>query len=111
MLISSTAMALPMTILFGDLPAITLGPGTVGAVLGQSLLSTALAYLIYFRVLAMAGATNLLLVTFLMPPIALALGVFALGEDPSPRSLAGMAVIFLGLILVDGRLLRRLAVR
>ena len=106
MLISSTAVALPMAWMFGDLSAITLGPGAVGAVLGQSLLSTALAYLIYFRVLATAGATNLLLVTFLMPPIALVLGVVALGEQPSPQSLAGMAVIFLGLVLIDGRLFR-----
>ena len=92
-----------MAWMFGDLSAITLGPGAVGAVLGQSLLSTALAYLIYFRVLATACATNRLLVTFLMPPIALVLGVGGLGEQPSPQSLAGMAVIFLGLVLIDGR--------
>ena len=73
-----------MAWMFGDLSAITLGPGAVGAVLGQSLLSTALAYLIYFRVLATACATNRLLVTFLMPPIALVLGVGGLGEQPSP---------------------------
>ena len=106
MLICSTAVALPMTWMFGNFSAITFGPGVMGAVLGQSLLSTALAYLIYFRVLAIAGATNLLLVTFLMPPIALGLGIAFLGENPSPQSLAGMAVIFLGLILVDGRVFR-----
>ena len=106
MLIASTAMAFPLAWMFGDLSAISFAPGTLGAILGQSLLSTALAYLIYFRVLATAGATNLLLVIFLIPPIALGLGVAFLGERPSALSLAGMAVIFLGLILVDGRVFR-----
>ena len=106
MLISSTAVALPLALLFGDPMAMDIGPDVVGAVLGLSLLSTACAYIVYFRVLAAAGATNLLLVTFLIPPIALALGIAFLGERPSVLSLAGMAVIFLGLVLIDGRLLR-----
>ncbi len=111
MLISSTALALPLAWLFGEPWSVTFAPDMLGAALGLSLLSTACAYLVYFRVLATAGATNLLLVTFLMPPIALALGVIALDERPTALSLAGMAVIFLGLILVDGRLLRRPAFR
>ena len=65
-----------------------------------------MAYLIYFRVLAAAGATNLLLVTFLIPPSALALGVAFLGERPSASAFAGMALIFVGLAAVDGRLFR-----
>ena len=74
--------------------------------LGLSLISTACAYLVYFRVPATAGATNLLLVTFLIPPVALVLGVAVLDERPSVLSLAGMVVIFLGLILIDGRVIR-----
>ncbi len=111
MLISSTAMALPLALMYGEPMTIAITPTIVGAVLGLSLLSTACAYLVYFRVLATAGATNLLLVTFLMPPGALALGVAALGEKPTALSFAGMAVIFLGLVLVDGRMLRRRAFR
>ncbi len=79
-----------------------------GAVLGVGLLSTALGYWLYFRILAAAGATNLLLVTFLIPVSAILLGVLALGEALQPRQLLGMAVIGAGLAFIDGRLPRRL---
>jgi drug/metabolite transporter (DMT)-like permease len=75
-------------------------------VLGLALLSTALAYVIYFRILASAGATNLLLVTFLIPVSALALGTLVLGERPDASAFAGLALIFAGLAAVDGRLFR-----
>jgi len=70
---------------------------------GISLFSTALAYVLYFRILATAGATNLLLVTFLLPVSAMALGVAALGETVTWRALAGMALIGAGLVAIDGR--------
>ena len=84
------------------------GALTWAAVLGLALLSTALAYLIYFRILAAIGATNLLLVTFLIPVSALLLGTFVLGERPDAAAFAGMALIFAGLAAVDGRLFARL---
>jgi drug/metabolite transporter (DMT)-like permease len=74
------------------------------ALFGAALLSTALAYMLYFRILAAAGATNLLLVTFLLPVSALLLGVFVLGETIEMRSFAGMAMIGMGLAAIDGRL-------
>ena len=76
---------------------------TVAAVLGLALVSTALAYILYFRLLAAAGATNLLLVTFLIPVSAILLGAAFLGERLEPRHLAGMALIGLGLAAIDGR--------
>ena len=75
-----------------------------GAVAGLALLSTALAYLLYFRILARAGATHLLVVTFLIPPVAIALGAAFLGERLVPSHFAGMALIGLALALIDGRL-------
>jgi drug/metabolite transporter (DMT)-like permease len=81
----------------------------VGALLGLALLATALAYLLYFRILATAGATNLLLVTFLIPVTAILLGIFVLGERLEPRHLAGIALIAIGLAAIDGRPARRLA--
>jgi len=84
------------------------GAATIGAVAGIALLSTALGYVIYFRLLARAGATNLLLVTFVMPPVAILLGVAALGESLTAPQLAGLALIGLGLAAIDGRLLRLL---
>ena len=65
-----------------------------------------MAYLLYFRILAAAGATNVLLVTFLIPVSALLLGVGVLGEVIKVLEYAGMGCIFLGLIVIDGRLLR-----
>lgn len=82
-------------------------PRIVTAILGLAVLSTALAYLLYFRLLASAGAVNLLLVTFLIPVSALALGVAFLGEVFSLRQGLGMALIGLGLLAIDGRWLRR----
>lgn len=76
----------------------------VAAVIGLALLSTALAYLLYFRILQSAGATNVALVTFLIPVSALALGVLILGERLEPGALGGMALIFVGLGIIDGRL-------
>ena len=78
------------------------------AVLGYSLLSTALAYILYFRLLATAGATNLSLVTFLVPVSAILLGVFVLGERLETRHMLGMLLIGAGLLAIDGRVLTKL---
>lgn len=75
----------------------------MAAVVGLALISTALAYVIFFRIMARAGATNILLVTFLIPPSAIVLGVAFLGESLEPRHVAGMALIGLGLAAIDGR--------
>jgi len=71
---------------------------------GISVFSTALAYMIYFRILAVAGATNLMLVTFLLPISALLLGAFFLGESITLPAIGGMVLIGMGLIAIDGRL-------
>ncbi|MFQ5958722.1 MAG: DMT family transporter [Alphaproteobacteria bacterium] len=109
MLIASTVIAMPVALVLGAPLAADLTLPTLGAMLGLSLLSTACAYLIYFRVLATAGATNLLLVTFLIPPSAVVLGVVVLGERPTLNAIAGMILVLLGLVVIDGRLIRRSA--
>lgn len=73
------------------------------ALIGLALPGTALAYLIYFRVLATAGATNLLLVTLLVPASAVLLGMAILGEQLGLTDVLGMALIALGLAAIDGR--------
>jgi len=83
------------------------GAATWSAVIGIALLSTALAYILYFRILMTAGATNLLLVTFLVPVSAILLGWLFLGEVLALRSFIGMAMIAIGLAAIDGRILRR----
>lgn len=76
----------------------------LAAVAAMAALSTALAYLIFFRLLASAGATNLSLVTFLIPVSAAALGGIFLGEALRPRHLAGFLLIALGLMAMQGRI-------
>jgi drug/metabolite transporter (DMT)-like permease len=83
------------------------GMATLAAVAALVLLSTALAYVLYFRILAPAGATNLLLVTLLIPPGAITLGIFVLGETLAPRQALGLALIAAGLVVIDGRVRRR----
>lgn len=80
------------------------GLGTWGALIGIGVLSTALAYVLYFRILAAAGATNLLLVTFIIPVSAIMLGSLVLGERLEAKHFVGMALIGLGLAFIDGRL-------
>jgi drug/metabolite transporter (DMT)-like permease len=75
---------------------------------GIAVLCTVVAYVLYFQILIAAGATNLLLVTFLLPVTALLLGWLVLAEPFGLRTLGGMALIGIGLAIVDGRLLRLL---
>lgn len=71
-----------------------------------AVLSTALAYILYFRILATAGATNVLLNTLLVPVSAIILGAAFLNEHLEAASYVGMVMIALGLVVIDGRVLR-----
>ena len=82
--------------------------GAIAALVAFGLVSTALAYTLFYAIMARAGATNAMLVTLLVPVTALLLGSLALGETLAPRHFAGMAVIGFGLLLIDGRLAARL---
>ncbi|MCA3379638.1 MAG: DMT family transporter, partial [Roseomonas sp.] len=74
------------------------------AIIAIGVASTALAYVLYFRILAAAGATNLLLVTFLIPISAILLGGLFLGESLAAKHFIGMGMIGIGLLLIDGRI-------
>jgi drug/metabolite transporter (DMT)-like permease len=79
------------------------------AIAGSAVLSTALGYILYFRILASAGATNLLLVTFLIPVSAIVMGSYGLGEHLDVRHFVGLAFIGAGLAAIHGRILARRA--
>jgi drug/metabolite transporter (DMT)-like permease len=100
----STVMLLPLVMLL-DRPWTLAAPSTatVAAVVALALLSTALAYVIFFRILGNAGATAISLVTFLIPVSAILLGTLILGEQLAVRHIAGMIAIALGLAAIDGR--------
>jgi drug/metabolite transporter (DMT)-like permease len=103
----STLILIPLVI-FVDRPwTLSMpGAGVWGAMIGIAVLCTVIAYILYFRILATAGATNLLLVTFVLPVSALLLGWLVLGESIAPRAFGGMALIGLGLAAIDGGLVR-----
>lgn len=83
-------------------------PGVVTwlAAFGLAALSTALAYIVFFQILRRSGATNVMLVTLLVPVTAILLGAFVLGEQISLREIIGAFVIGSALLLIDGRVLR-----
>ncbi len=105
-LTGATVMMIPLVLLFEK--PFTLHPGgiSIAALSGLTLLSTALAFVLYFKILALTGPTNLLLVTFLIPVSAVFLGVVVLGENLGWNAIAGMIFIFAGLAVTDGRLFR-----
>lgn len=78
------------------------------ALIALALLSTVLAYILFFEILARAGATNLLLVTFLIPPSAIILGVLILNETIQFNQMLGLTVIILSLLIIDGRVFDRI---
>jgi len=106
MLTGATLVMLPATLATEGPPSLALSAPTWTAIAYYAAVATAGAYLLYYRVLAMAGAGNLLLCTLLIPPVALFLGVAFLGERLEPRALVGFALIAAGLAIIDGRVLR-----
>jgi drug/metabolite transporter (DMT)-like permease len=109
---ASTALLLPV-VLVAYPPGSLASPSatTWGALLVLGLACTALAYVIFFRILAAAGAANVMLVTLLVPVSAILLGATFLGERLAPRQLAGMAVIAAALAIIDGRAVAAITAR
>ena len=77
------------------------------AVIALGTICTALAYLIFFRLIAETGATNTSLVTLLVPVSASVLGALVLNESLTLLQFGGMLLLLLGLIVLDGRIPRR----
>ncbi len=109
--ISAAALILTPIALLVDRPWTLAAPSgqTLVATLALALFSTAVAYILYFRILATAGATNLMLVTFLIPVSALVLGTALLDEPIYTRQVFGMLMIGLGLTAIDGRAIQWIA--
>ncbi|MEO0751504.1 MAG: DMT family transporter [Pseudomonadota bacterium] len=107
MLVCSAVLALPAMVLMEGVPNGAMSAGTWGALVALASLSTAVAYVLYFAILGSAGAANLMLVTLLVPAVAVALGAGFLGERLPPQAYAGFVVIVVGLVITDGRVGRR----
>lgn len=81
------------------------GLATWASLIGLAALATSLAYIVFFTILARSGATNVMLVTLLIPVTAILLGVLVLGEPLTLREVAGALVIASALLMIDGRVL------
>ena len=108
MLLCSTVIMCPLALYIDGTPQFDLQISTWSALLALAVICTSLSYLLYFNILNRAGSGNLMLVTLLIPPFAITLGVLVLGESLAPISLVGFAFIALGLIIIDGRVIRLL---
>lgn len=104
MLTGSTLIMLPAALLTDGMPNFNLLPQTYAAIGYYAVIATAVAYLLYYRVLAMAGSGNLMLCTLLIVPFAITLGAMVLGETLAPRAYLGFAILAIGLTILDGRL-------
>lgn len=103
MLTASTLCLLPAVLWLDGVPEMVLPLRAWGAIAYLSLIGTAGAYLLYYRILAQAGAGNLLIVTLIIPPVAILLGALVLGETLSPRAMLGFVCLAFGLLVLNGR--------
>jgi drug/metabolite transporter (DMT)-like permease len=104
-LTGAALVSVPIALFFSGIPLITL-PETWGALFGISVFSTSFSFLLVYWLLPRVGATNLSLNTFITPISAILLGVLVLHERFELIHILGIIVIFLGLIFIDGRLVK-----
>lgn len=108
MLTASTLIMVPLAWIVDGPIRLDLAPRTLAAITYYAVAATALAYLLYYSVLARAGSGTLMLVTLLIAPMAILLGALVLGETLPPNAYKGFALLVLGLLIIDGRLIDRL---
>ena len=105
-LTGAALVSIPIALLFTGMPVIT-RIETWGALFGIGIFSTSFSFLLVYWLLPKVGATNLSLNTFITPISAILLGVLILHERFQPIHVVGIIVIFLGLVFIDGRLVKR----
>ncbi|MEP1208920.1 MAG: DMT family transporter [Rhizobiaceae bacterium] len=104
----SSILILPLVVLIDQPWTLALpSQAAIWSVIALAIVCTAYAYLLFFKILAEAGAVNVSLVTFLVPPSAIIFGMVVLGEQLELRHVVGLGIILAGLIVIDGRLLKR----
>ena len=107
MLTGSSIVMVPAALLIDGAPTLDLSLTAIGAIGYYVVFATAGAYLLYYRILAAAGSANTMIVTLLIPPVSIVLGAFVLNESLSPNVYIGLALLALGLAILDGRLFKR----
>ncbi|WP_295317254.1 DMT family transporter [Roseobacter sp.] len=109
MLTGSSLISVPLAVAVEGPVSLALQPDTLLAIGYYSVIATALAYLLYYHVLSLAGSGNLMLVTLIIPPVAITLGALLRAEQLASNAWAGFALLALGMIVLDGRLPRRIS--
>jgi len=107
MMTAAALIMVPLGIYVDGVPSFDYRTETWIALLQLAALSTAVAYLLYYRLLGMVGSGNLMLVTLTVAPVAIILGALVLGEDLSANAYVGFAFLALGLLIIDGRIFKR----
>jgi drug/metabolite transporter (DMT)-like permease len=108
MLTGASLITLPAAWIIEGPITLSLQPQTWAAITYYAVVATAIAYILYYRVLALAGSGNAMLVTLLVAPVAIVLGAIVLGEALPLRAYIGFAILALGLLILDGRLVKPL---
>jgi drug/metabolite transporter (DMT)-like permease len=104
---AAAIIMIPVALIFAGVPVIT-KPETWGALFGIGVFSTSFSFLLVYWLLPKVGATNLSLNTFITPISAILLGILVLHESMQPIQMLGILVVFLGLVFIDGRLVKGL---
>jgi drug/metabolite transporter (DMT)-like permease len=104
MITGASFVTIPIAYMFEGPISFDLEMRTWGAIAYYAVVATAVAYMVYYRVLAMAGSGNLMLCTLLVAPVAIVLGAIVLGEALPLRAYAGFALLAFGLLILDGRI-------
>ena len=107
MLTGACLIIIPMALFVDGMPSLMLNLTTTASIAFLAIPATALAYLLYYRALRLAGSANLSLVTLLVPPMAVFWGWLVLDEQLSPSAYVGFALIAFGMMIIDGRLFAR----
>ncbi len=107
--VAGAVILMPVALAFGmDFSDMPISLAAWGSVIILALICSAFAYVLFFALIERAGATNSLLVTLLVPPVAVVVGALAMGESFGFHQLGGLALIAAGLAVIDGRVLARL---
>ena len=106
MVTGGALVMVPLAYIIDGAPSFDLSPTAIGAIFYYAVIATAFAYLLYYRVLAMAGSGNLMICTLLVAPVAILLGALVLDEQLAPRAYIGFGILGLGLLMLDGRILK-----
>jgi drug/metabolite transporter (DMT)-like permease len=107
MLTASAAMMVPLALVREGLPPAHHSAAAWAALGYLAVIATALAYLLFYRIIGRVGAGNASLVTLMVAPVSILLGAWLLGEVLPLRAYLGFALLVAGLVILDGRLLRR----